>query len=735
MAATINMAASMLQVNSLSSLQTTPFPSLLEAVECVETIHLSGGSEILPNILKRTFSYVEGINEHITKLSEITSVAGTSALASPFELAKEKRKNDLDLAQEDLNALRDMRLQLKERMERLIAERTAIATEFSQISTSPGVVGPANRTPAQRQAQLQQDLDDAGVPARRDANNRAIAACEASLDTTSTSILQHSANVRNLKQASYNQTITSQEIADATAARQRMLSVTVGSSSALNWAFNNVVTAVVKHYLLVQVAGLNVISQGISQLEVLAADSPVSSGFIAIILRRQKAIKALNFLGACFGGPTATEADGAVRRLRDGSPAVLLQRVGATAFSVVSNVAATPTDTYLERILTAARAYEKVCGVASPPAQPNPQESPSPSRRNRHDELLLPGQNPSQSPLRPAARGFPTQRPASPTAFHIRDDPDSSSFDVFTGGLELALPMRSRKGLAGSSTPSRETIMESNTKEHLREWRKSDAEDDEEPEEEEETKQPEPEQPPPAKKLKPSGSGKKTGPKQTGSKSKPSEAPALFSPGGNTFDQAATAFLASLTNRLLGSPGAQMPAAPQQPIQPLPPVHQQSQLPGLIFPPGFAMPPLAFGNPPMQAFFGGGPPNVFGGHQPSQPPVAPPVAAPPSQQQSPGRDKPYVKRHALGETAWATLKDMRTVCINSYQSIGPCGILNCNRTHAVSSADPNAQQCATYNDMNSVCRTCFQPGGCPYRHVVVNWKERGLAPPRRFPRV
>ena len=108
MAATINMAASMLQVNSLSSLPTTPFPSLLEAVECIETIHLSGGPEILPNILKRTFPYVEGINDHITKLSEIASVGGTSSLASPLELAKEKKKNDLDMAQEDLNALRDM---------------------------------------------------------------------------------------------------------------------------------------------------------------------------------------------------------------------------------------------------------------------------------------------------------------------------------------------------------------------------------------------------------------------------------------------------------------------------------------------------------------------------------------------------------------------------------------------------------------------------------------------------
>ena len=112
MAATINMAASMLQVNSLSSLQTTPFPSLLEAVECIETIHLSGGPEILPNILKRTFSYVEGISDHITKLSEITSVAGASTLASPFELAREKKKNDLDMAQEDLTTLRDVRLQL-----------------------------------------------------------------------------------------------------------------------------------------------------------------------------------------------------------------------------------------------------------------------------------------------------------------------------------------------------------------------------------------------------------------------------------------------------------------------------------------------------------------------------------------------------------------------------------------------------------------------------------------------
>ena len=117
---TINMAASMLQVNSLSSLPTTPFPSLLEAVECIETIHLSGGPEIIPSILKRTFSYVEGINDHITKLSEITSVVDTSALASPFELAKEKKKNDLDMAQDDLTTLRDVRLQLSERMKRLM---------------------------------------------------------------------------------------------------------------------------------------------------------------------------------------------------------------------------------------------------------------------------------------------------------------------------------------------------------------------------------------------------------------------------------------------------------------------------------------------------------------------------------------------------------------------------------------------------------------------------------------
>ena len=483
MAATINMAVSMLQVNSLSSLQTTPFPSLLEAVECIETIHLSGGPEILPSILKRTFSYVEGISEHITKLSEITSVAGTSALASPFELAKEKKKNDLDLAQEDLTALRDVRLQLSDRMKWLISERTAIAAEVSQISASPGVVGPANRTPAQRQARLQQDLDDAGVPTRRDANNRAIAACEVSLDTTNASILQHSANVRNLRQALHSQVLTDQEMAAATATRQRMLSMIVGSSSALNGALNNVITAIVKHYLLVQVPGLNVISQGISQLEVLAGGSPTSSSFISIILRRQKVIKALNFLGTCFGGSTTIESDGAVRRIRDGSPAVLLQRVSVAAYSVIYNVLASPTDTYLERVLTAARAYEKSytanLGIASPTDQPDPQGGPSQPRRPLHGELLLPGQSPSQSPLRPAARGFTNQRPPSPMMLHTRDDP----------------------------------------------------------EEEEEAEQTEPEQPP-AKKF----------------KGKPSETPpSFFSPGNDSFNNVATAFLTSLTNKLLGN--------------------------------------------------------------------------------------------------------------------------------------------------------------------------------------
>ena len=133
MAATINMAASMLQVNSLSNIQTTPFPSLLEAVECIETIHLSGGPEILPNILKRTFPYVEGINDQIIKLSEITSVGGTSVLPSPIELVKERRKNDLDMAQEDLTALREVRQQLSDRMERLIAERAAIAAEVREV--------------------------------------------------------------------------------------------------------------------------------------------------------------------------------------------------------------------------------------------------------------------------------------------------------------------------------------------------------------------------------------------------------------------------------------------------------------------------------------------------------------------------------------------------------------------------------------------------------------------------
>ena len=483
MAGTINMAVSMLQVNSLSSLQTTPFPSLLEAVECIETIHLSGGPEILPNILKRTFSYVEGISEHITKLSEITSVAGTSALASPFELAKEKKKNDLDLAQEDLTALRDMRLQLKERMERLITERTAIATEVSQISVSPGVIGPASRTPAQRQTQLQQDLADAGVPTRKDANNRAIVACEASLDTTNASILQHSANVRNLRQACYSQLITDQEMVAATATRQRMLSMIVGSSSALNGALNNVITVIVKHYLLVQVPGLNVISQGISQLEVLAGGSRTVTDFISIILRRQKAVRALQFLGSCFGGPTTTEVEGAVRRIRDGSPAVLLQRVGVAAYSVIYNVLATPTDTYLERVLTAVRAYEKVyttnLGITSPLDQTDPQGGPSPPRRPLHGELLLPGQSLSQRPLRPAARGFANQRPPSPMPFHVRDN------------LE----------------------------------------------EEEEAEQTEPEQPP-AKKL----------------KGKPSETPPVFfSPDNDSFNNVATAFLTSLTNKLLGN--------------------------------------------------------------------------------------------------------------------------------------------------------------------------------------
>jgi hypothetical protein len=729
---TINMAASMLQVNSLSSLQTTPFPSLLEAVECVEAIHLSGGPEILPNVLKRTFPYVEGINEHITKLSEITSIGGTPVLASPLELVKEKRKNDLDVAQEDLNALRDMRQQLTEQMGRLIAERTAIATEVSQISASPGVVGPANRTPAQRQTQLQHDLDSANVPTRKDANNAAIAACQTALDTASATVIQYTGNVRNLKLALYSPDITDQEIAVATATRQKMLSMTVGSSSALNFALNSVITAIVKHYLLVQVPGLNVISQGISQLEVLASDSPVGTDFISIILRRQKAVKALRFLGSCFGGPTSSETEGAVRRIQDGSPTVLLQRVGVTAYSVVSAVLATPTDTYLERILTAARAYQKVCtthpGVVSTQAPPTPQggSSPSSTKNPRHEELLLPGQSPSQSPLRPASRGFPNPRPPSPVAFHIRDnpEPDGTPFDVFTDGMELALPLRQRKNLAGNSTPSRESITESSAKEHTREWYKDDCDGEDAPEEEEESEQPL------AKKTKPN-SAKKLKPAGPVGKGKSAETPpALFSPGDDSFNNAATAFLASLTSKLLGSPGAPMPAIPQH-------VQHQPPLPGLVFPPGYGMPPLNFSGQPMQAFFAGGPPNVFGGHQPSQPPpVAPPAGTPPSPQQNPGRERPYIKRHALSDTAYATLKDMRTVCINSYQSIGPCGIMNCNRTHAVSNSDPNAQQCATYNDMNSVCRTCFQPGGCPYRHVILNWKERGLPPPpRRFSRV
>ena len=734
MASTINMAVSMLQVNSLSSLQTTPFPSLLEAVECIETIHLSGGPEILPNILKRTFPYVEGINDHITRLSEITSIGGTSVLASPIELVEKKRKNDLEMAQEDLTALRDMRQQLSGRMERLIAERTAIAAEVSHISASPSVIGPANRTPAQRQTQLQQDLDEAGVPARRDTNNRAIAACEASLDATDASIVQHSANVRNLRQTFHSSVITDQEMAVATATRQRMLSMTVGSSSALSGALNNVITAIIKHYLLVQVPGLNVVAQGISQLEVLAGDSPTMvTGFISIILRRQKAVRALQFLGSCFGGPTATDAEGAVRRVRDGSPAILLQKVGVAAYGVINSVLATPTDTYLERVLTAARSYEKNyttnLGIVLPADHPDPQGGPSsPSqRRPRHGEVLLPGLSPSPNSLRPAAKGFASPRPPSPMAFHIRDDPEPTPFDVFAGGMELAMPLRSRKNLAGNSVPSRESIMESTTKEHTREWLKADCDEEEEPEDEEETKQPEPEQPPPAKKLKPSGSGKKT-PKQTGSKNKPSDAPALFSPSTDSFNNAATAFLATLTSKLAGSPGASMMAAPQQPVQPLQPMQQQPPLSGLVFPPGFIM-------PPMQAFYGGGPPNIMGGPQPSLPVAMPPAGAPPLQQ-SPG-PKPYVKRHALNDVAFTALKNMQSVCINGYLAVGPCGIMNCNRTHAVSSADPNAQQCPTYHDMDSVCRTCFQPGGCPYRHVILTRRDRGLPalPRSRFSRV
>ena len=527
MSETINMAASMLQVNSLSSLPTTPFPSLLEAVECIETIHLSGGPEILPSILKRTFSYVEGINDHITKLSEITSVVGTSVLASPFELAKEKKKNDLDMAQDDLTTLRDVRLQLSERMKQLMSERTAIAAEVSQISASPGVVGPGNRTPAQRQAQLQQDLDGAGVPARREANSRAIADCEASLDTTNASILQHSANVRNLRQALYSSDITDQEMVAATATRERMLSVIVGSSSALNCALNNVITAIVKHYLLVQVPGLNVISQGISQLEVLAGDSPASTNFISLILRRQKAVKALHFIGSCFGGSTMTEAEGAVRRIQDGSPTVFLQRVGVAAYSVVNGVLATPTDTYLERMLTVARAYEKVCTtslrVVSPQAPPTLQHGPSQSspKRQRHEDLLLPTQSQSQGQLRPARRGFPNQRPPS---------------GDYVDGVDT---------------------------------------------EEDEEVNSEPEHPP-AKKPKPSGGAKKVSPKQAGGK--PSDTPpAFFSPVNDSFNNVATAFLTSLT-KLLESPGASMPAAPQQPVQLLQPIQQQSQLPGFIFP-------------------------------------------------------------------------------------------------------------------------------------------------------
>ena len=140
-----------------------------------------------------------------------------------------------------------------------------------------------------------------------------------------------------------------------------------------------------------------------------------------------------------------TEAEGAVRRIRDGSPTVLLQRVGVAAYSVVNGVLATPTDTYLERVLTVVRAYEKVCTtslrVVSPQAPPTLQSRPSQSlpKRHRHEELLLPGQSQSQSQLLPDSRGFLNQRPPSPMTSHIRDDPElgGSPFDVFTGGLEF----------------------------------------------------------------------------------------------------------------------------------------------------------------------------------------------------------------------------------------------------------------------------------------------------------
>ena len=746
MAATINIAASMLQVNSLSNLQTTAFPSLLEAVECMDTIHQSGGPEILPSILKRTFSYVEGINEPITKLTEIAALSGTSTLASPLDLAKEKKQSDLDLAQYDLEALRDTRQQLSERLERLVADRAGIAQEVSQISGSPGVIGPANRTPAARQAQLQQDLEDAGIPTRRDANNRAITECDRLLQTTNAAILQHTSNVRNLKQSLNSQNFTDAEIAAATATRQRMLSLTVGSASALNGALNDVITVIIKHYLVVQVSGLGVVAQGISQLEVLAGDSPSNTSFISVILRRQKAVKALRFLSTCFGGTVATDADNAARRIRDGSPAVFLQRVGPSAYSVVQGVAATPTDTYLERMLTAARSYEKVClGPSFLPGQPNTQGSAtSPSK---HQELLLPGMlspSSSPSPLKPSGRGF-TSRPPSPMAFHIRDtDPSSDVFDVFTGALELGLPMRPRRGLAGNSTPSREVMMESTTKEHTREWNKDDVDREDEQEEQEEEAPVEVE-PPASKKPKPSEAkgGKSRAPKSappTKGKPQSGEPPnTLFSPESDAFNNAATAFLDQLTSKLAGSPVTPTPVPQQQqaPAQQAAPQQQLMPTHGLPFPPGYMVPPFGFGVPAgMPAFFSANPTNVFGNLPPLPPATAPPTLGAQQQQNPAQSPKPYIRKHALSEVGYNAVKSIHSVCIAGYQMAGPCGTLNCNRTHAVSSADPQAQQCVAFNDMNSVCRTCFLPGGCPFRHVIMTWRDRNLTPPRtRFQRV
>jgi hypothetical protein len=751
MAATINMAASMLQVTSLSSLQTTPFPSLLEAVECIETIHQSGGPEILPSILKRTFNYIDGIQEPITRLTGLATGVGSTTAQSPLELAKEKKLGDLALAEYDLESLKDQRQQLSERLERLVSERASITQEIAQISGSPSVVGPSpgDGTPAQRQAQLQHDLVNAGIPSRRETNAKLISDSESLLAQTNAYIIQHASNVRNLKRAVADQTFSDAEIQAATAARQRMLSLTIGSSSALNAVLNEVITAIVKHYLVVQVTGLDIISQGLSQLEVLAGDSPPNANFISVILRRQKAVKALRFLSGCFGGSVAADADNAVRRIRDGSPAVFLQRISPSAYSVIQGVSATPTDTYLDRMLTAARSYEKVClGAVSPPGQSaqNLQGgSPSPPKQQ---ENFLPGimqavsgSGGSPGALRPSNRGFINTRPPSPVAFHIRDNESpselTSPFDVFTGGMELAMPLRQRKNLSGNSTPSRELITESNTKEHTREWLREDSDREDDQEEQEEDAPAEVIDPPASKKTKLNEAKKPRKSKGTATpKGKPADSPSvLFSSEGDAFNSAAASFLSQLASKLAESPVSSPAVSPQQaaPVSQVVPQQQVVQAQGLPFPPGFMIPPFGFGAP---AFFSAGAPNVFGSALPGPPPGAPPATAIQPQQSRPQSQKPYVKRHSLTEGAYNQLKSLQSVCITSYQLASPCGAAGCTRTHSVSSSNPTAQRCAAFDDLNSICRTCFQPGGCPFRHMPMTWRDRGMEPPKRhFQRV